>query len=975
MLKEKFKEVGRLNNEIYQEDLLNIKDTILGISGSYFTKKIFENIYQYQDHSIGMSKKMLDQKVIKFKNLIEKFNIQIIIVFENLLSVRLNQRNSILKKTLVQHNVQFINTPYSEHAQLIYYFKNNLISGIVSDLDIIKYFSETNNYVIIDFILDSEQFEWIHLSKFLASMNLTHHYARQLLLQEQSQRKIQKDVIEQFDNIQKQKNFDRDSSVNHPSYKDQIFRIEYVPIINISCNLQFYKQTIETPSMEDRMKKHFGILLPPTLYQFFAFDLISSDIFNIFGYQRFKYVPNIYDSKELKILITQTCQHYSKVISLIKQYLPETNSKSEIFNIISENEEYTKEKEQQQHIQQYPPSFAQHQSTQPIQNYEYVYSDIINELTFQHAISSASSSPRATQQKKGQFNNLNDSQNHLRQQQFSSFQVFQSDMSQVNNDKKQQFQYQQYQHQQQNKQYQNQIQQLSNNQNINSSNKNINNSSFGYQKNQINSLSEVNVQNEYQLIRILQKYLDVVRKNSKNPSRKNSENIKAQQQGGPDKKNNKMRNKMQSQIGDKQEDIYSNGLDCQKLNRLLQNQPNQMNSDEKNSSYQLSDYEETVRNTASKSLGQNPLFQNRQISALQIFSLAALNFFNLQELIILSKQQITLQAKYLSKCSVEFSEQLIIFANIIQNQNLCNIFFSNLFFDPEEPYQKEQSLKDQGSKDQIPKDQQQNLESSSNNNNNVINDQNSELNQNSKESSSSQKPQCTTMPPLPPSANYQNLQAQASQSILKTAQTNPKDLFQKKLIDEQLPVEVKTYILVVSRIFSLSELSFKEWKNEDCYDFELTQYIKIIQSFQSILRNQFDCLMLCSYCYINNNHNIQSVLESKKYLPFRKNYNCGMGMLIILLLQNKLKIEDVLKDEENFPYIQQEMMQAFLLWDNIFGFIKQQQTDKYVDPSIVNMYGILNPSNEYLYKKIDRKIVFCEKNNQNSFNQQNNKQK
>ncbi|EAR99673.1 temperature-dependent protein affecting M2 dsRNA replication protein (macronuclear) [Tetrahymena thermophila SB210] len=970
MLKEKFKEVGRLNNEIYQEDLSNIKDSILGISGSYFTKKIFENIYQYQDHSIGMSKKMLEQKVIKFKNLIEKYNIQIIIVFENLLSVRLNQRNSILKKTLVQHNVQFINTPYSEHAQLIYYFKNNLISGIVSDLDIIKYFSETNNYVIIDFILDSEQFEWIHLSKFLASMNLTHHYARQLLLQEQSQRKVQKDVIEQFDNIQKQKNFDRDSSVNHPSYKDQIFRIEYVPIINVSCNLQFYKQTIETPSMEDRMKKHFGILLPPTLYQFFAFDLISSDIFNIFGYQRFKYVPNIYDSKELKILITQTCQHYSKVISLIKQYLPETNSKSEIFNIISENEEYTKEKEQQQHIQQYPPSLAQHQSTQPIQNYEYVYSDIINEPTFQQAITSASSSPGTTQLKKGQLNNLNSNQNHLRQQYFNSFQVYQSDMNQANSDQKQSFQNQQYQQMQSNKQYQNQIQQLANNQNVNTSNNNINNNSFNSQKNQTNSLNEVNVQNEYQLIRILQKYVDIIRKNSKNPSRKNSENIKAQQQNGPDKRNNKTRNKLNNQVVDNQEDSYSNSLDCQKLTRLLQNQQNHMNSDEKNSSsYQLSDQEETVRHTASKSLGQNPLFQNKQISALQIFSLAALNFFNLQELIILSKQQITLQAKYLSKCSIDFSEQLIIFANIIQNQNLCNIFFSNLFFDPEEPYQKEQIQKDQGSKDQIPKDQQQSLETT------IVNDQNNEQNQCSKEGSSTQKSQCATMPPLPPSANSQNLQAQQSQSIPKIAQSNPKDLFQKKLIDEKLPLEEKTYILVVSRIFSLSELSFKEWKNEDYYDFELTQYIKIIQSFQSILRNQFDCLMLCSYCYINNNHNMQSVLESKKYLPFRKNYNCGMGMLIILLLQNKLKIEDVLKDEENFPYIQQEMMQAFLLWDNIFNFIKQQQTDKYVDPSIVNMYGILNPSNEYLYKKIDRKILFGEENNQNTFNQLNNKQK
>lgn len=72
-----------------------------------------------------------------------------------------------------------MNTPYSEHAQLLFYLKNNLLSGIVSELDVIKYFSETNNQVIVDFDLEGgDTFEWIHVSKFLASMNLTLHYAR-----------------------------------------------------------------------------------------------------------------------------------------------------------------------------------------------------------------------------------------------------------------------------------------------------------------------------------------------------------------------------------------------------------------------------------------------------------------------------------------------------------------------------------------------------------------------------------------------------------------------------------------------------------------------------------------------------------------------------------------------------------------------------------------------------------------------------
>lgn len=60
MLKEKFKEVGRINNEIYKEELANIKESILGVSGSYFTKKIFEGVYAYSDHSIGMSVRMVE---------------------------------------------------------------------------------------------------------------------------------------------------------------------------------------------------------------------------------------------------------------------------------------------------------------------------------------------------------------------------------------------------------------------------------------------------------------------------------------------------------------------------------------------------------------------------------------------------------------------------------------------------------------------------------------------------------------------------------------------------------------------------------------------------------------------------------------------------------------------------------------------------------------------------------------------------
>ena len=179
MLKEKFKEVGRANNEIYSEDLSNIRGSILGVSGSYFTKKMFEGVYTYSDHSIGMSVRMLECKVAKFRKVMAKYNLSVVIVFENYLSVRWNQRNSILKRTLVQENVQFVNTPYSEHAQLLFYLKNNLLSGIVSELDVIKYFSETNNQVIVDFDLEGgDTFEWIHVSKFLASMNLTLHYAR-----------------------------------------------------------------------------------------------------------------------------------------------------------------------------------------------------------------------------------------------------------------------------------------------------------------------------------------------------------------------------------------------------------------------------------------------------------------------------------------------------------------------------------------------------------------------------------------------------------------------------------------------------------------------------------------------------------------------------------------------------------------------------------------------------------------------------
>lgn len=48
---------------------------------------------------------------------------------------------------------------------------------------------------------------------------------------------------------------------------------------------------------------------------------------------------------------------------------------------------------------------------------------------------------------------------------------------------------------------------------------------------------------------------------------------------------------------------------------------------------------------------------------------------------------------------------------------------------------------------------------------------------------------------------------------------------------------------------------------------------------------------------------MQAVIDSKRYLPFRKNYNCAMGMLIILLLQNKISLQEAIKDEDNFPFI------------------------------------------------------------------------
>lgn len=37
-----------------------------------------------------------------------------------------------------------------------------------------------------------------------------------------------------------------------------------------------------------------------------------------------------------------------------------------------------------------------------------------------------------------------------------------------------------------------------------------------------------------------------------------------------------------------------------------------------------------------------------------------------------------------------------------------------------------------------------------------------------------------------------------------------------------MPIEDQLNILVLSRLFSLSELSFKEWKIDEFYDFELT---------------------------------------------------------------------------------------------------------------------------------------------------------
>jgi len=48
---------------------------------------------------------------------------------------------------------------------------------------------------------------------------------------------------------------------------------------------------------------------------------------------------------------------------------------------------------------------------------------------------------------------------------------------------------------------------------------------------------------------------------------------------------------------------------------------------------------------------------------------------------------------------------------------------------------------------------------------------------------------------------------------------------------------------------------------------------------------------------------MQPLLNTKPFLPFRKNYNCAMGLLLILLLQGNVALGDVLKDEDNFPYI------------------------------------------------------------------------
>ena len=172
------------------------------------------------------------------------------------------------------------------------------------------------------------------------------------------------------------------------------------------------------------------------------------------------------------------------------------------------------------------------------------------------------------------------------------------------------------------------------------------------------------------------------------------------------------------------------------------------------------------------------------------------------------------------------------------------------------------------------------------------------------------------------------------------------------LLDINLNENEKSQIIFISRVFSLISPSKSI---ENCiegffyYDYDLSQYLCVLQNIQDIMFHTYESILLNMFLSYPSNEKrpLKLFMSLKDYKPFQKIINVNAGIFMKLILQNKVNIQNMAIEDLN--NIKADIKKGLNLWENlreVFNYLKKKGEHN------KTLMALFDNSDQFLKKKM-----------------------
>ena len=180
-----------------------------------------------------------------------------------------------------------------------------------------------------------------------------------------------------------------------------------------------------------------------------------------------------------------------------------------------------------------------------------------------------------------------------------------------------------------------------------------------------------------------------------------------------------------------------------------------------------------------------------------------------------------------------------------------------------------------------------------------------------------------------------------------------KDFYEINMLSYELSNEQREYIVLISRVFSLINPVESTNVNSDELDYDLSQYLSILNLIQTTLRLSFESIMVQSYYTFHEKRNLSAILRFTS--PFRRTFSVGLGIAMKKLLQSKENLKEFKAKNSHLSDLENDIKKGYALWKSIMTLLEYQKSRNHYNSQLNQIF---TNANKFLVSKLkDLKII------------------